>query len=41
MIYLVLYIATIVGANWAISTFGLVPVGFGLMAPAVDDEAAD
>lgn len=28
------YIATIFGANWAISTFGLVPVGFGLLAPA-------
>lgn len=25
---------TIVGANWAIATFGMVPVGFGLMAPA-------
>lgn len=28
------YVATIFAANWAISTFGLVPVGFGLMAPA-------
>jgi uncharacterized PurR-regulated membrane protein YhhQ (DUF165 family) len=34
MIYLLAYIATIFGANWAISTFGFVPVGFGLMAPA-------
>lgn len=34
MVYLILYIATIFGANWAIATFGLVPVGFGLMAPA-------
>lgn len=34
MVFLALYIATIVGANWAISTFGLVPVGFGLLAPA-------
>lgn len=34
MIYLLLYILTIVAANWAIVTFGLVPVGFGLMAPA-------
>lgn len=25
---------TIVGANWAIARFGMVPVGFGLMAPA-------
>ena len=28
------YIATIFAANWAISTFGVVPVGFGLLAPA-------
>lgn len=28
------YIGTIFGANWALSTFGLVPVGFGLLAPA-------
>ena len=28
------YIATIFAANWAIASFGLVPVGFGLMAPA-------
>ena len=28
------YIATIFAANWAITTFGLVPVGFGLLAPA-------
>jgi uncharacterized PurR-regulated membrane protein YhhQ (DUF165 family) len=28
------YIACIAGANWAISTFGLIPVGFGLVAPA-------
>jgi uncharacterized PurR-regulated membrane protein YhhQ (DUF165 family) len=36
MRYLVtaLFIASIVGANWAIATFGIVPVGFGLMAPA-------
>jgi queuosine precursor transporter len=31
---LVAYIATIFAANWAITTFGFVPVGFGLMAPA-------
>lgn len=31
---LVLYVAVIVAANWAITTFGVVPVGFGLMAPA-------
>ena len=29
-----LYLGTIVGANWAIQTWGIVPVGFGLMAPA-------
>jgi len=28
------YVACIVAANWAITTFGLVPVGFGLYAPA-------
>ena len=31
---LLAYIACIVGANWAIVTFGVVPVGFGLVAPA-------
>ena len=31
---LVAYIACIVGANYAIVTFGVVPVGFGLVAPA-------
>ena len=34
MSYLILYVLTILGANWAIATFGLVPVGFGLLAPA-------
>jgi len=34
MIFVALYIATIFAANWAIATFGFVPVGFGLMAPA-------
>lgn len=34
MMSLIGYIATIVAANWAIQTFGLVPVGFGLVAPA-------
>ena len=28
------YIGAIFAANWAIATFGLVPVGFGLVAPA-------
>lgn len=31
---LVGYIATIILANWAIQAFGVVPVGFGLLAPA-------
>lgn len=31
---LVAYIATIFAANWAVVTFGPVPVGFGLVAPA-------
>jgi uncharacterized PurR-regulated membrane protein YhhQ (DUF165 family) len=34
MIWIAAYIATIFAANWAIETFGIVPVGFGLMAPA-------
>lgn len=28
------YIGTIVAANWAITTYGVIPVGFGLLAPA-------
>lgn len=28
------YVGTVVAANWAIATFGAVPVGFGLVAPA-------
>lgn len=34
MTWLILYIGTIFAANWALETYGLVPVGFGLMAPA-------
>jgi uncharacterized PurR-regulated membrane protein YhhQ (DUF165 family) len=30
----VAYVGTIVAANWAITRYGLVPVGFGLTAPA-------
>jgi hypothetical protein len=30
----ILYISTIILANWSIETFGLVSVGFGLAAPA-------
>ena len=29
-----LYVGTVFAANWAISRFGFVPVGFGLLAPA-------
>ena len=28
------YLATIIGANWAVQHFGVIPVGFGYMAPA-------
>jgi uncharacterized PurR-regulated membrane protein YhhQ (DUF165 family) len=28
------FVATVYGANWALARLGLVPVGFGLMAPA-------
>jgi uncharacterized PurR-regulated membrane protein YhhQ (DUF165 family) len=28
------YVGTIFAANWALATFGLAPVGFGLLAPA-------
>ncbi|MBF0356094.1 MAG: VUT family protein [Alphaproteobacteria bacterium] len=34
MLVLIAYIAVIFLANWAIQAFHLVPVGFGLMAPA-------
>lgn len=34
MIWLALYIGTIFAANWSLSTFGVVPVGFALYAPA-------
>lgn len=34
LIVLACYVATIFLANWAIQTFGLVPVGFGLEGPA-------
>ncbi len=34
MIWFVAYLATIVAANWAVASIGVVPVGFGLMAPA-------
>ncbi len=34
MIYLLAYIACIFGANWAIATFGFIPVWPGLYAPA-------
>jgi uncharacterized PurR-regulated membrane protein YhhQ (DUF165 family) len=28
------YVGCVFGANWAISRYGVVPIGFGLMAPA-------
>lgn len=31
---LVAYVSTVAGANWLIETFGVVPIGLGLMAPA-------
>jgi hypothetical protein len=34
LLYLILFVATIFGANWAIETYGLVPVGPDLIAPA-------
>lgn len=34
MVWSALYLMTIVAANWAIGRFGIVPVGFGLLAPA-------
>jgi hypothetical protein len=33
-IFAAIYVATIVLANWLVHRFGLIPVGFGLMAPA-------
>ncbi len=33
MIWVVLYVATIFVANWAVAAFGVVSVGSGLMAP--------
>lgn len=34
MAALLVYLLTILGANWAITYIGIVPVGFGLLAPA-------
>jgi hypothetical protein len=34
MIWLAGYIATIFAANWALAAWGMVPIGFGLLAPA-------
>ena len=28
------FVATVVGANWSLATFGIVPIGLGLTAPA-------
>ena len=32
--WLAAFVATVFGANWALGEFGIVPIGFGLMAPA-------
>ncbi|MYB41407.1 MAG: VUT family protein [Chloroflexi bacterium] len=32
--FLVAFVITVVGANWALLTYGIVPIGFGLEAPA-------
>jgi len=37
MLWLIAYALTILGANWAIQTFGVVPVGFGLAAFVAQD----
>lgn len=34
MVWLIGYVASILAANWLIQTFGVVPIGFGLAAPA-------
>ncbi len=34
MTWLLAYVSTIFAANWMVATFGVVPVGFGLAAPA-------
>lgn len=33
-ILFVLFVGCVFGANWALTTFGLVPIGFGMVAPA-------
>lgn len=34
LIWLAGFVGTIFAANWAIETYGIVPIGFGLTAPA-------
>jgi uncharacterized PurR-regulated membrane protein YhhQ (DUF165 family) len=34
MHWFALYILTILAANWSLQTFGVIPIGFGLLAPA-------
>src|SRR5689334_1708577 len=34
LVWLALYVATIPAANWALDRWGIVPIGFGLTAPA-------
>jgi uncharacterized PurR-regulated membrane protein YhhQ (DUF165 family) len=33
-ILFVAFVSTVIAANWAVNRFGVIPVGFGLMAPA-------
>jgi len=30
----IIFALTVIGANWALSTFGIIPIGFGIIAPA-------
>jgi queuosine precursor transporter len=34
LVLFVAYLSTVIAANWAVTRYGVVPVGFGLMAPA-------
>jgi uncharacterized PurR-regulated membrane protein YhhQ (DUF165 family) len=34
LVWFAIFIGNVFGANWALSTYGIVPIGLGLMAPA-------
>jgi hypothetical protein len=34
LVYAALFVATVIAANWALARYGVVPIGFGLYAPA-------